>query len=192
VPTHHKVRCGSPGSPALLPAPSPWPQANGSRYAPKSTFSAVCSANSAPSLRTARHSCSIVCQPNSKTSAWTPTPPSEPQPKFPSTKTHSSRSLPGQYSESTPTNPVTAALSSLLLFAAGALIPLMPWFFTRGIAGAAWSFALTAVGALFVGAYVSRSAGMPQWKGALRQLLIVIAAASVTYGIGKLAGTAIG
>lgn len=28
-------------------------------------------------------------------------------------------------------NPVTAALSSLMLFAAGALVPLMPWFFTR-------------------------------------------------------------
>ncbi len=27
-------------------------------------------------------------------------------------------------------NPVTAALSSLMLFAAGALVPLMPWFFT--------------------------------------------------------------
>lgn len=89
-------------------------------------------------------------------------------------------------------NPVTAALSSLLLFAAGALIPLMPWFFTSGVTGAAWSFVLTAIGALFVGAYVSRSAGMPQWKGALRQFLIVVAAARVTYGIGKLAGSAIG
>jgi vacuolar iron transporter family protein len=89
-------------------------------------------------------------------------------------------------------NPVTAALSSLVLFAVGALVPLMPWFFTRGIAGATWSFALTAIGALFVGGYVSRSAGMPQWKGALRQFLIVAAAAGVTYGIGKLAGTAIG
>ena len=89
-------------------------------------------------------------------------------------------------------SPVTAALSSLLLFAAGALVPLMPWFFTRGLAGAVWSLALTAIGSLFVGAYVSRSAGMPQWKGALRQFLIVVAAAGVTYGIGKFAGTAIG
>lgn len=89
-------------------------------------------------------------------------------------------------------NPVTAALSSLMLFAAGALVPLMPWFFTRCLAGAIWSLALTATAALFVGAYVSRSAGMPQWKGALRQFLIVLAAAGVTYGIGKLAGTAIG
>jgi vacuolar iron transporter family protein len=89
-------------------------------------------------------------------------------------------------------NPVTAALSSLMLFAAGALVPLMPWFFTRGVAGAVWSLALTAIAALFVGAYVSRSAGMPPWKGALRQFLIVLAAAGVTYGIGKLAGTAIG
>jgi vacuolar iron transporter family protein len=89
-------------------------------------------------------------------------------------------------------NPVTAALSSLLLFAAGALVPLVPWFFTRGVTGATWSLALTAIGALFVGSYVSRSAGVAQWKGALRQFLIVLAAAGVTYGIGKLAGTAIG
>lgn len=39
-------------------------------------------------------------------------------------------------------------------------MPLMPWFFTRGLAGAIWSLALTATAALFVGAYVSRSAGM--------------------------------
>jgi vacuolar iron transporter family protein len=89
-------------------------------------------------------------------------------------------------------NPVTAALSSLVLFALGALVPLAPWFFTRGVAGAVWSLLLTSVGALFVGAYVSSSAGMPRWKGALRQFLIVVAAAGVTYGIGKIAGTAIG
>jgi vacuolar iron transporter family protein len=89
-------------------------------------------------------------------------------------------------------NPVTAALSSLLLFAVGALVPLVPWFFTRGTAGAVWSLGLTAFAALFVGAYVSRSAGAPPWKGAVRQFLIVLAAAAVTYGIGKLAGTAIG
>jgi VIT1/CCC1 family predicted Fe2+/Mn2+ transporter len=89
-------------------------------------------------------------------------------------------------------SPLTAALSSLVLFAAGALVPLVPWFFTRGAAAVAWSIALTALAGLVVGGVVGwlSSASVP--RAALRQLLIVVFASAVTYGIGAVFGTAVG
>ncbi len=88
-------------------------------------------------------------------------------------------------------SPMTAALTSLVLFAGGALVPLLPWFFTSGTAGMLWSSALTGVAALGVGAWISWSSGRPLRQGATRQLAIVIAASAVTYGIGRLFGTAV-
>ncbi|MFM2076135.1 MAG: hypothetical protein RJA49_25 [Actinomycetota bacterium] len=88
-------------------------------------------------------------------------------------------------------SPTTAALSSLGLFTAGAAVPLIPWFITDGNVAVAASVIATALASMAVGAWVSRSADRPVAVGALRQLLIVVAASSVTYGIGKLFGTAI-
>lgn len=88
-------------------------------------------------------------------------------------------------------SPVVAAATSLCLFAAGALVPLLPWFFTSGTAGVLWSSALTAVAALGVGAWISWSSGRPLHLGARRQLAIVVIASALTYGIGRLFGTAV-
>jgi VIT1/CCC1 family predicted Fe2+/Mn2+ transporter len=88
-------------------------------------------------------------------------------------------------------NTSLAALSSLTLFAAGALVPLVPWFFTEGSAGILLSAALTAIASVFVGAWISWSSGRALWQGAVRQLSIVVLASAVTYGIGSLFGTAI-
>jgi len=88
-------------------------------------------------------------------------------------------------------SPWTAALSSLLLFAVGALVPLLPWFFTRGGAAAGLSVGLTAVASVIVGAVVARSSGRKPWAGAARQTAIVAFAAAVTYGIGALFGSAV-
>lgn len=89
-------------------------------------------------------------------------------------------------------SPLTAALSSLLLFSLGALVPLLPWFFTQGGAGVTWTIALTAIGAVAVGGYVSRTGGTQIWRGAVRQLVIVALAAAITYGIGAAVGTTVG
>ncbi len=89
-------------------------------------------------------------------------------------------------------SPVTAALSSLCWFSLGALVPLLPWFFASHGLAIGISVAGTAVASVVVGGWVSRSSGRPVWLGAARQLLIVIAAAAVTYAIGKLFGTAVG
>ena len=89
-------------------------------------------------------------------------------------------------------SPVVAALSSFALFVAGAIVPLAPWFFTSGNTAIVMSVTLTALASLVVGGWVSRSSDRPMIQGASRQLVIVIVASAVTYGIGSLFGTAIG
>ncbi|MEX0848048.1 MAG: VIT1/CCC1 transporter family protein [Ilumatobacteraceae bacterium] len=88
-------------------------------------------------------------------------------------------------------SPTTAAVSSLCLFSVGAAVPLAPWFIVDGGAAVAASVVATTIASMAVGGWISRSAGRPVLQGALRQLVIVIAAATVTYGIGTLFGTAI-
>jgi VIT1/CCC1 family predicted Fe2+/Mn2+ transporter len=88
-------------------------------------------------------------------------------------------------------SPRVAALSSLALFSAGALVPLAPWFVSAGGVAAAASVTLTAIASLAVGGWVSRSGGTSVWIGALRQLAIVVGTAALTFAIGKLFGTAV-
>lgn len=88
-------------------------------------------------------------------------------------------------------SPTTAALTSFALFGAGALAPLLPWFFTGGAAAMWLSILVTGAAGLVVGALVSRSSGRSMPRGAARQLAIVIAASAVTYGIGRLFGTTV-
>ena len=88
-------------------------------------------------------------------------------------------------------SPRTAALSSLGLFAVGAVVPLAPWFVTSGGLATVLSVIFTGLASLIVGAWVGRSSGGSQVRTALRQLLIVIIVAAVTYAIGKLVGTAV-
>jgi VIT1/CCC1 family predicted Fe2+/Mn2+ transporter len=88
-------------------------------------------------------------------------------------------------------SPATAAVSSLGLFAIGAVIPLAPWFFTDGTTAIIASVIATAVASVVVGAWVSRSAQRPILHGAVRQLAIVVVVAAATYAIGKLFGTTV-
>ncbi|MFG2863597.1 VIT1/CCC1 transporter family protein [Streptomyces sioyaensis] len=86
-------------------------------------------------------------------------------------------------------SPMVAAVSSLLLFAVGAFVPLLPWFFTAGGPAAATSAAVTALASLAVGAVLGIGSGRRRvaWTAA-RQLLIVAAASAVTYALGALGG----
>jgi VIT1/CCC1 family predicted Fe2+/Mn2+ transporter len=86
-------------------------------------------------------------------------------------------------------SPWTAAISSFLLFTAGALLSLVAWFFCHGKLAITLSISLTAIGGLIVGGYVANSSGNRIWRGALRQLLIIMIASIVTYGVGSLFGT---
>jgi VIT1/CCC1 family predicted Fe2+/Mn2+ transporter len=86
-------------------------------------------------------------------------------------------------------SPWQAAGSSFVSFAVGALIPLMPWFFTSGRPAAIVSVLLGAVSALAIGWTVALFTGRSRALSALRQLGIGVVAAGVTYGIGLAVGT---
>ncbi len=88
-------------------------------------------------------------------------------------------------------SPWVAAISSFLLFTVGSIVPLLPWIIgMHGWSGISVAIVLTGIGSLCVGAYTARSSGKNLAYGALRQLLIVIFAAAVTYGIGHIFGVA--
>lgn len=89
-------------------------------------------------------------------------------------------------------SPWHAALSSFALFTAGALVPLAPWLL--GLSGAVsvvTAITLTGAAGLLVGGYTAKSSGKSIWYGAIRQLVIIVFAAGVTYGIGHLFGVAL-
>jgi vacuolar iron transporter family protein len=83
-------------------------------------------------------------------------------------------------------SPYVAAFSSLASFAAGALVPLLPY-----IAGAhaLWpSLIVAAFDLVVLGGVVSRFTERPWWEGAIRQLALGAAAAGITYGVGSAFG----
>ena len=86
-------------------------------------------------------------------------------------------------------SPVVAAGASLLTFAAGALIPLLPYLFSYDSLGAA--LGLAAVAAFAGGGLVARLTDRPFLRGAVRQLLLGAFAAGVTYLIGSGVGAVI-
>jgi len=81
-----------------------------------------------------------------------------------------------------------AAVASFLSFSIGAVLPLLPWFFTSGTAAVLASVAIGAVAALVLGATIGSFSGQGAWRTAVRQLLAAMIAASVTYGVGRLLG----
>ena len=83
-------------------------------------------------------------------------------------------------------SPWKAAFTSLVTFASGALVPLLPWFFIGGTHAAAISLALGAGAALMVGGTLGWLGGRHVGWGALRQLLVLAIAAAATWGAGKL------
>ena len=85
--------------------------------------------------------------------------------------------------------PVQAAVSSFVMFAIGALVPLLPWLFTSGSTALWWSIGLAATASLAVGVALSAFTGRSWLWSAARQLLISGAAATVTYTIGHLVGS---
>jgi vacuolar iron transporter family protein len=85
-------------------------------------------------------------------------------------------------------SPWTAAVSSFLAFAAGAVIPLVPFLFTTGTIGIAVSAIVSALALAAVGGIISLFTGRPAWRSALRMVLIGGAAAIATFLIGSLIG----
>lgn len=84
-----------------------------------------------------------------------------------------------------------AAITSFFLFAIGAIIPVFPFIFTNGLVAVGISLALSVLGLFGIGAGVSLTAGSPLWKAGARQILLGLLAAGITFGLGRLIGTAI-
>lgn len=84
-----------------------------------------------------------------------------------------------------------AAITSFLLFASGAIVPVLPFLFLHGTAAVAASAFLSAAGLFAVGAATTLYTGRTVLYAGTRQVLFGLAAAAVTYIIGHFIGTSI-
>ena len=85
-----------------------------------------------------------------------------------------------------------AAFTSFFLFALGAFFPIFPYFFWGGATAIYISLAVSAVGLFLIGAAITLMTGRGVLFSGTRQVLVGIAAAALTYGIGKLIGVSVG
>jgi VIT1/CCC1 family predicted Fe2+/Mn2+ transporter len=88
-------------------------------------------------------------------------------------------------------NPVRAAVGSLLAFAAGAAVPVVPFLFGSGTTVVVASLVLS-LGAMFaVGVGVSLLTGRGAIFSGVRQVVIGMVAATVTYLVGHVIGVSV-
>ena len=85
-----------------------------------------------------------------------------------------------------------AAITSFILFAIGAIIPVAPFLFLSGMAAVAISIGLSAVALFGIGAAITLMTGRSILFSGARQVGFGLAAAALTYGIGRLIGVGLG
>lgn len=85
-------------------------------------------------------------------------------------------------------SPWTAAIASFLLFAMGAVIPVLPFFFGSGMAFIMIAAAASGVGLFVLGASITLLTGRSWAFGGARQVALGLAAAIVTYFVGGVIG----
>jgi VIT1/CCC1 family predicted Fe2+/Mn2+ transporter len=85
-----------------------------------------------------------------------------------------------------------AAATSFLLFALGALLPVLPYLVAAGPYALAASVALSGMGLFAIGAGITLFTGRHPLSSGLRQVAFGLAAAAVTYGLGRLVGVGLG
>lgn len=89
-------------------------------------------------------------------------------------------------------SPWVAAFSSLVAFSCGALLPVIPFLLgAEGSIAITTSAILSAAGLTIVGGGLGWITGTGVFKASIRMLLIGIAAAAITYGIGAIVGAQI-
>ena len=87
----------------------------------------------------------------------------------------------------------SAALSSFLFFASGALIPILPFIFgASSVVAAVLACMFVGIALMCTGGIVGVLSGTSPGLRALRQLAIGLGAAGITYGLGNLFGVALG
>ena len=88
-------------------------------------------------------------------------------------------------------NPIAASLSSFVAFAVGALLPLLPWFFTEGNSAIIYSVLVGLGASAAVGVALATFTKRSMFRTALRQVLLAAAACAVTYALGSLLGATV-
>jgi len=81
-----------------------------------------------------------------------------------------------------------AAFTSFILFALGAIIPLLPFLFLNHFHPVLVSLGISTVGLFFLGAFITFYTGKSTWYSGFRQVLFGLLAAGLVYGIGRLIG----
>ncbi len=84
-----------------------------------------------------------------------------------------------------------AALASFFLFAIGAVLPVLPFFWGGGMQAILISIGVSTVGLFLIGAAITLFTGRNVWYSGFRQVLFGLAAAAVTFGVGKVIGVSI-
>ena len=85
-------------------------------------------------------------------------------------------------------NPVSVAVTSLVSFLIGALLPVVPWMVDGGNGARVASIAIGVVTAALAGGTIARQSERPVVFGGVRQVLILLLAVGVTYAIGSVVG----
>jgi VIT1/CCC1 family predicted Fe2+/Mn2+ transporter len=88
-------------------------------------------------------------------------------------------------------NPLMAAGTSFVLFAVGAVFPVLPFLWLHGGAAIAASIAASALALGAMGVLTSLFNGRGPWFSAARQVVFGCAAAAVTYGLGAVLGVSL-
>jgi vacuolar iron transporter family protein len=88
-------------------------------------------------------------------------------------------------------SPTAAAGSSFAAFCTGAVIPLVPWFITDGVAATLASLGAALVAAVIIGTVIARFTEKPVWQVAGRQVAFTAVPAALTYTIGTIVGVSV-
>jgi VIT1/CCC1 family predicted Fe2+/Mn2+ transporter len=85
-----------------------------------------------------------------------------------------------------------AAIASFVLFAIGAIVPVLSYMLMSGWAAVVFSAILSTVGLFVIGAAITLYTGRGVLFSGSRQVIFGLLAAAVTYGIGRLIGVSLG
>jgi VIT1/CCC1 family predicted Fe2+/Mn2+ transporter/rubrerythrin len=89
-------------------------------------------------------------------------------------------------------NPLRSAASATVATAVGAAVPVLPYLFTGGVTALVTSFVISTLAHFAVGAAKVVVTGRSWWKSGLEMMVIGLAEAGITYGIGLLVAPLLG
>lgn len=85
-----------------------------------------------------------------------------------------------------------AAITSFVLFAIGAIIPVIPFIFMSGFGAIALSVGLSTIGLFLLGTVITLFTGRSILYSGMRMVIFGLLAAAITFGIGSLIGVSVG